>query len=644
MRKSKIASSHKPQVTSFFTGAAAGFHRPSPRPQCPTQELRHLVLLAIILPIFSLLLSLSEALGQTIEVKAPQQVSVGQRFQVSWTLNGSGSDLKLPDIRDFSVLGGPNQSSSISIINGSMSQSLSYSYVLQATKEGEFTIGAASAKIDGKQVSSKPFTIKVVAGQAQAQQGTTASGNQNQQANNAQQSRSGGTDLFARVEVSKRSVDRGEDLFSECKIYSRSQLVHLESYKLPEYTGFWSKDLDMPQQLVVEQEVVDGVAYQVVTVKKTLLYPTRSGKIEIDPMTVDVIVRESTGRQRTIWDMFGGFQDVRKSATSPKVTIDVRDLPAAGQPAGFSGLTGKFSLAVKVDRTSVKAGDAITLKYTVSGNGNLYQVQAPNINLPPDIEAYDPKISDNIQVKPSGISGSRTFEYVLIPRYAGSFELGPFSFSYFDPSTHRYVSLNESALPITVEKGEGIAEAASPTVNIADKRDIQIIGTDIRYIKQGQYHLRPSNDYFFLSGLYWALMILPVVAGAGVMGWYIRNEKMAGDVAGSRSRKAKKMAVKRMDGAKRLMGKNDTNAFYEEVTKALSEYVSHRFNIPVAELNRDRMREVFAARHLPTDISDALIKVLDEAEFARYAPGAATPMQAMYAQALEAIVKTEDHV
>lgn len=639
--KANLDSSHGPKVTGFLTKACAGFLSDFSLAQRLSQAQCNSRLLAIIPFIALSLLNLSKAQAQTIDVKAPQQVSVGQRFQVSWTINGNGSDLKLPDIREFSVLGGPNQSSSISIINGSMSQSLSYSYVLQAGKEGEFTIGAASAKIDGKQVSSKPFTIKVVAGQAQ--QNPNQQGAKGQQ-QGAQQAKSGGNDMFARVEVSKRSVNRGEDLYAECKIYSRSQLVHLENYKLPEYTGFWSKDLDMPQQLVVEQEVVDGVAYQVVTLKKTLLYPTKSGKLEIEPMTAEVIVRESSGRQRSIWDMFGGYQDVRKSTTSPKVVIDVRDLPSSGQPATFSGLTGKFNLGVKVDRTTVKAGDAITLKYTISGNGNLYQVQAPSLNFPPDIEAYDPKITDNIQVKASGISGSRTFEYVLIPRYAGSFDLGPFNFSYFDPSANRYANLSEAAISITVEKGEGATEATSPTVNIADKRDIQIIGSDIRYIKQGQYELRPTAHHFFLSGLYWALMLLPIVAGVALMAWHIRREKLAGDVAGSRSRKAKKMAVKRMDGAKRLMGKNDQKGFYEEVAKALSEYVSHRFNIPVADLSRDRMREVFAARNLPQQVSETLIKVIDEAEFARYAPGAAGSMETIYTQALEAIVKTEDHV
>jgi hypothetical protein len=599
-----------------------------PRPSSPTPLLTFLILH----------LSFFITNAQTLEVKAPSQVGVGQRFQISWTINGNGSDLKLPDIKGFSVLGGPNQSMSYSMINGQMSQSVGYSYVLQASKEGEYTIGPASAKVDGKQVSSKAVTIKVVPGQPQQQaQGGSQGGQQ-------QRSSGSGNDMFARVEVSRRSVDRGEELYAECKVYSRSALVQLVNYKLPEYTGFWTKDIEMPEQVVVDQEVVDGVAYQVVSLKKTLLYPQKAGKLEIDPMQVEVVVRESTGRPRSIFDMFGGYQDVRRSATSPKVVIDVRDLPAAGQPAGFSGLTGKFNMTVKADKNKVKAGDAVTLKLTISGSGNLYQLQNPEFTIPPDVEVYDPKVADNISVKASGISGSRSFEYVMIPRYEGNFEVGPFAFSYYDPSSDRYVTVSEPAIALTVEKGDGTTQAVSPTMNIADKSDIQIIGTDIRYIKQGQYSLRQKGDHFFMSALWWLLMLLPVAGGAGAMAYHIHQERQAGDVAGSRSRKAKKMAVKRMDGAKRLMTKNDQKGFNEEVMKALTEYVSHRFNIPVAELSRERMREVFALRSVPQEVADTLIKVLDEAEFARFAPGASGPMESLYESSLNAIIKMEDHV
>lgn len=644
------ATSYRPQATGFIRSVEMRIHsavryaliafrhslalRPRAFSEPVGRSLNALLTFVILNSSFVI------ATAQTLEVKAPSQVGVGQRFQISWTLNGNGSDLKLPDIKGFSVLGGPNQSMSYSMINGQMSQSIGYSYVLQASKEGEYTIGAATAKVDGKQVSSKSVTIKVVPGQPQQQQAQGGSQGGQQQ----QRSSGGGNDMFARIEVSRRSVDRGEELFAECKVYSRNSLVQLVNYKLPEYTGFWTKDIEMPEQVVVDQEVVDGVAYQVVSLKKTLLYPQKAGKLEIDPMQVEVVVRESTGRPRSIFDMFGGFQDVRRSATSPKVVIDVRDLPAAGQPSGFSGLTGKFNMAVKADKTTVKAGDAVTLKLTISGSGNLYQLQNPTFTIPPDIEVYDPKLIDNISVRPSGTSGSRTFEYVMIPRYEGNFEVGPFEFSYYDPATDRYVKLSEPALALTVEKGDGTTQAVSPTMNIADKRDIQIIGSDIRYIKQGRYSLRQTDDHFFMSALWWLLMLLPIAGGTGAIAYHMYQERQAGDVAGSRSRKAKKMAVRRMDGAKRLMGKGDQKGFNEEVMKALTEYVSHRFNIPVADLSRERMREVFAARAVPQDVADGLIKVLDEAEFARFAPGASGPMETLYERSLSAIIQMEDHV
>ena len=579
--------------------------------------------------------------AQKLTASAPSQVQVGQRFRVTWELNASGSDFVAPEITDFRVLGGPNQSTSMQYINGSMSQSISFSYVLEPVKEGNFSIGPAKIKVNGTVVSSNELTVNVVKGATSTNSGAAAASN-NQSSGSSTSANS--NDLFARVEVSKRTAYLGEKITADLKIYSRVSIVNFDDWKMPSFEGFWMKETTENQQIQLQNEVIDGVMYQTGLLKQVILYPQKSGEITIDPMELSVIVRERTsGRGRSVFDQFfGGYQDFKRPIKSNAVTINVKPYPGS-KPDDFSGLTGNLSMIASIDKQQTKSNEAVNLKITVSGDGNLYQLQPLKLDFPPDIEVYDPKTNDNIKANANGISGSRTFEYVLIPRYAGDFKIGPFSLSYFDPNAKNFKTLSQDAFDLMVEKGEGEDDRSGSAVNITSKEDIRLIGSDIRYIKQGQYPILNGRSFFYRSVPFYAAIGVPMLLFVLLLGYAEYQRAQGNDVVRLKSKRATGLAKKRLNKAKKLWDENQTASFYDEVFKALSDYVADKFAIPVAELSKDKIRATLAAKQVPEETITNFIGVLDKTEFARFAPGADKEMGSVYDEALQAIVNVENH-
>ena len=582
----------------------------------------------------------ASSFAQQLTASAPSQVQLGQRFQVTWQVDANGSNFTAPQISDFQVLGGPNQSTSMQYVNGSMSQSISFSFVLRAAKQGEFTIAPAKIQVGGNVISSNELKINVRKGQQQASSGGQQ---QSQQKSNTQAASGDGKDLFAKVEVSKRNAYLGEKITVDLKIYSRVTIVNFDDWKMPSFEGFWSKETTSNQQIQLQNEVIDGVIYQTGLIKQLILYPQKTGDVVIDPMELSVIVRErSSNRGRSVFDQFfGGYEDSKRPVKSNSVKINVKPYPT-GKPGDFSGLTGKLKMNASLDRAETKSNEAVNLKVTISGDGNLYQLQAPDLEFPPDIEVYDPKTADNIKVSTSGISGSRTFEYVLIPRYAGDFKIGPFSFSYFDPSAGKFKTVTQEAFDLIVEKGEG-EEAASPAVNIANKEDIRLIGSDIRYIKQGQYTIQNGTSFFYRSVPFYAAIGLPTLLFVLFLGYTQYQKSQGNDLVRLKSKRATGLAKKRLTKAKKLWDDNQTTSFYEEVFKALSDYAANKFEIPVSELSKDKIKAVLAEKSVPEETVAAFIRVLDKTEFARFAPGADKEMGSVYDEALASIVNVENH-
>jgi len=575
-----------------------------------------------------------------LTASAPAEVGAGENFRITWELNTNGSEFVAPEITGFQVLSGPNQSSSFQMINGNVSQSLSFSYIVRAQKEGTYEIGPARVKADGQVIQSNALTIKVRKGAPAQQQAQQGGGQQPQQ---QQQPRApSAEDIFAKIEVSRSNVMLGEKVTARLKVYTRSSIVGFDNWEFPSFDGFYNKAVDQGNQIQMEQEVVNGITYQVGVIRTFVLFPQKTGNLEISPLSMTAIVRQEVqGRRRSFWDPFGiSYQDIPVELRSKPVTIAVEPLPA-GRPVDFSGLVGNFKLTAKMDRNEVKSNEAVNLTVTISGDGNLFQVQKPKIDFPPDIEAYDPKVSDNIKVTAAGISGTKTFEYVLIPRYAGDFEIGPFNFSYFDPSSKTFKNTGAPAFDLVVEKGKGDEDAGPRAMAISGKEDIRMIGSDIRYIKQGQYPLRKRGEHFFRSGGFFALVTVPILLFGVVLGYAGFMEKQGADVAGVRSRGATKMAKKRLAKAKQLLDGGNTTAFYEEVFKALTEYVAFRHQIPVSALTKDRIKDTLMAKNMKDDHVAGFIAALDKAEFARFAPGADKQMGSMYDEALGAIINLE---
>ena len=591
--------------------------------------------------LFGLLLNLPHFLFAA-EIKftasAPKQVGNGEQFQVTYTLNTSGSNLSSPGFPDFDLLGGPSQSTSMSIVNGAMSQSASFTYYLRAKKEGTFTIKPAKIKVNGVDIESNALTITVTKADPAAAQRRQQQQRQqmfdpfadpfgfpeDNTANQPQEKiKANGQDIFVRVNVDKRKVFQGEPIIATLKIYSKVDLVGFQDIKFPAFTGFWNEEIQTNTQIDLKPELIDGVQYQVGTFKQLVLTPQKSGSISIDPFEVDAVVRQRAQRRgRGLFDQFfGSYENVQVNLKSQSLKIEVLPYPGS-KPDDFSGISGKLKLAVSLDKTSTKSNEAVNLKFTVGGTGNLKLLEAPNLSFPPDIEAYDPKTNDKVSVTQAGISGSRTYEYLLIPRYAGDFKLGPFSLSYFDLEKKTYVTLSQPEINLHVEKGEGQAEG--PVVaGASNKEDLKIIGQDIRFIKTNQPEFKQHGEFFFGSALHVFALISPLFLFVLLFIFFSIRRKKNTDQVYIKNSRATKLARKRLSKAEKLLKQNDINAFYDEIARGLWGYVGDKLLIEVSSLTKDNVKDKLLHRGTPEHLIDRFLKVLNDAEFARYAPSAA---------------------
>jgi len=564
-------------------------------------------------------------------MEGPEAVAVGDQFRLGFTLNESGTDLQLPDLSNFDVLMGPStsQSSSIQMINGKTTQSVSFSYIfiLRAKKEGKFTIRPASIKVDGKTYESNELTIQVVKGQPQQAAG--------QQANPDQaEAPAGGTiskdNLFVRVAVDKTNVSKGEQILATVKLYI-SQNVPLNGFdevKLPSYEGFWTKDIDVPTQVNFTREVYNGKIYQVGILKKTILFPQQTGNIRIDPFEITCLVRQQVRKQQGFFDdFFDNYRVVKAKVVSDPVSINVKDLP--NQPSNFSGAVGTFSINSALDKTSVKANEAVTLKLTVSGSGNLTLINAPKIELPEDFESYEPKTSDRVTASDNGLNGSITFEYLFIPRFAGNFTIPAIEFVFFNPGSRQFETRTTEAYKLRVEKGS--EDSNSSVVSSFSKEDVKVIGKDIRFIKQNKAVLKPKGSSFYGTFEFYSIYLLSLVAFAI---FYVLNRKKIKENANvvlSKNKRANKVALKHLRAASVFLKNNEAEKFYESVIKALTGYLSDKLTIPVADFNREKASASLLAKGVDPEAVTELIRILDDCEFARYAPAAFSgTMQEIY--------------
>lgn len=579
--------------------------------------------LGFILLFFSCLAVNSQNVEFT--ASAPSVVEVGEQFRLSYSLNQKGSNLQIPTLEGFDLLMGPSvsSSSSFSSINGKVSQSISYiyTYVLEGTKEGTFQIPAATVVVNGKEYRSNAVAIQVVKGSG-GSAGTSSGQREKRAAQPDVTAAINEGNLFVKVDVSRRNLYIGESLVATIKVYSKVDLVRFGRSKFPSFDGFLAEEIPTPQQIELVRETYDGKIYNVGTIRKVLLFPQHTGEITIEPFELECIVRQQLANSRSFFDdFFGNYRDVRAMRISKPVKIHVRELPLEGRPLGFGGAVGNIALRTSVSADSLKANDALTYKVVFSGNGNLKLQETPKISFPPDFESYEPKIIKDIKVGENGMSGSVTYEYLLIPRYAGDYKIPALTFSYFDPSTHSYRTVAGQEYRIHVEKGtESNREDGVMAVQSFKKEDVRQLGKDIRYIRTGSLHLRPAGSSFFGTTIYWLAFIVPFVLFVVGIVLNRRRIKANADLARVKNKVANKMARKRMKAAAAAMKAHDSELFYDEVLKAMWGYVSYKLNIDKAELSRDNISELLSQKNVSEEMIREFIGLLDTCEYARYAP------------------------
>jgi hypothetical protein len=567
-------------------------------------------------------------------------VAAGETFQLTFSVNASASGFKPPSFTDFQILSGPNQSTSMTIVNGSMSQSISYSYYLQSNKEGEFIIPSATINVEGKSLSSNTVKIIVVKGSAtqQAQKPQAAPNNQQQ---STSQTSSG--DVFLRAVVDKTNVYQGEQLVVSFKLYTRKQVSGLEAEKLPALDGFWSKDIDIPNQISLSNEMVDGVNYNVGVIKKAVLFPQRSGTLEISPFEINVNVLEASKPRSWMEQFMGGnYKEVKYSLKSKAVQINVTPLPEP-KPADFSGIVGNVSLKDKIDKTTLKTNDAINLSLTISGNGNLHLIESPKILFPSDFEVYDPKIKDNITTGNNGVSGSRTYDYLLIPRHPGDFEIPAVNLSYFDANKKKFVSLQTNPHTIHVEKG-GDYDASAFTSTIQNKEDIKYIGSDIHFIKTTAFPLKKKSEDFYRSALFYFLLLIQLTVFTCFMAYLQIQIRDNSNLKLKRSKEASRMAKKHLSKAQLYLKENKHNEFYEEIFTALWGFVGDKLSIPVSHLNKEVVSENLQKRKVKEETIKKLMDTIQNCEFARFAPAGNNHQENIYNEAMDIIMKVSEEM
>ncbi len=574
------------------------------------------------------------------KAQAPKQVVVGRPFQITYTVNQRSRDLRAPEFTDFDVLSGPytSTSSSTSFVNGKRTSSFeqTYTYMLMAQRAGTFTIGPATVKVDGENVQSNGVRIEVLPEDQQPQQqtssGSTSQTRQSSQTSSSSQASS--ENIFVRTIASKTKVHEQEALMITYKLYFANvdvaQLTN--NTKLPEFTGFLKQDLEQGE-IQTELEHYNGRNYQTAVLYRTILYPQHSGDISIDPAKFEAVLRVQTQqRARSIFDdFFGSYTNVTKMLTAPGVTIHVAALPS-GKPAGFSGGVGRFTLTPSISQTELQTNDAVTIKLDISGAGNMKLLKTPAIDWPEGFEPYDPKVTNNFKTTTAGVSGTKSIEYLAIPRSAGEYTIPAVKFSYFDIDDKSYKTLSTPEYTIRVKRGAGdkAGSEQQTVVSYTQKEDIKQLGTDIRYIDTKPIKTHKSQFTIHNYELIWLWYVVPLIIAIILLIVLRKQIKEAADINRVRYKRANKVAQKRLKAAAAALKANEKDRFYEEIERAAWSYLSDRLSIPTADLNKENIASLLAQK----GVSEALIKevmnVLSTAEFARYAPGTDHAMDDLY--------------
>lgn len=589
----------------------------------------------------------------TFTAKAPQSVVVGQQFRLVYSVNQEAKDLRVPEMPDFEVLMGPSVSSqrSVQIVNGSMSTSLSvnHTYILVANQPGTFTIAPASITVSNQKYTSKPVTIQVLPADRPSAQTGANTHNISSETESSQVSVSS-KQIFVRQTLSKTTVYKQEAVLLTYKLYARADVAQIGSANFPEFKDFYVQELTLDPNRAWTPEHYDGLNYNTIVLKQYLLFPQRAGKLTIDAGNVEAIVRVPTNQRSNNFfnNFFSTFQEVKKDLRIAPTQITVKELPA-GAPANFNGAVGQYKLQSTLSATEIQTNEAVTLKVKISGKGNLKLVKVPEINFPPDFDAYDPKIDSDIKAGVGGVSGSKTIEYVSIPRFGGTFNIPSSQFVYFDPAVAKYKTLQTDEYTITVS-GASVADNAVATGNVpvgVNKEKIKNLGKDIRFIhNDGDATLQSEPTFYFGTSFYYLSYVIPFVLFALLLALLHKQAKENANLVRVKNKRANKLARKRLKAAATCMKAGDKVHFYEAAVQALWGYTADKLNIPLATLTKDNVQEELMQRGASQTIIDDFIQLLSDCEFARYSPivDDSLSMENCYNKAAELIGQLENAI
>lgn len=574
----------------------------------------------------------------TFTANAPEVVVSGDQFRLSYTVNTKKvRDFRAPNIKEFEVLMGPSRSVQYQNINGVETNTITFTYILMAGKEGTFSIPGATIVADGNNYTSNSVTVKVLPPDQSA--GTGNSNSSNNQAG----TKITNNDLFITATASKTTVYEQEAILLTYKIYTQVNLTGLHG-DMPDLKGFHTQEVDLPSQKQWTLEHYNGRNYNTTVYSQYVLFPQQSGKLEIPSITFEGTISQMVASADPFDAFFNGgsYVNVKKNIVTPKLSINVKELPT-GKPANFSGGVGEFTISSSISTQELKTNDAVTLKLVISGTGNMKLINTPEVGFPQDFEIYDPKVDNKFNLTRSGLSGNKVIEYLAIPRHAGTYTIPPVEFSYFDLKSQTYKTLKTDAYTLNVAKGEGNSDQV--VANFTNKEDLKVLGKDIRYIKTGEVTLSKKDDYLFGSLTYWLWYLVPMVLFIVFLVVYRKQAMENANVAKVRTKKANKVATKRMKLAGKLLSDKNIAAFYDEVLKALWGYISDKLNIPVSQLSKDNIEEELTRYGVADDLIKSFINTLNECEFARYAPGNQNEaMDKVYESAIDVISKMENSI
>ena len=587
----------------------------------------------------------------TFTAKAPSSVIMGGQFEVAYTINTNKvNDFRAPSFDDFDVLIGPSRSvqSYTSIVNGKTSHvnNMTYTYILMPRKEGTYKLPGASVTIKGKSYTSNALSIKVLPDDGSSNQSSSSRG-RNQQDVSRSSNQVTGKDIFLVGQLSKTKASEQEAVLLTYKLYVASVSVSsIRPVKIPDFNGFHSQELDLSNSNRWDLENYKGRNYRTAVLQQVVLFPQRSGQINIEPAEYEVAIEQPMEFEDP-FDAFFNMQSsttIRKKIVSPAISLNVDALPA-GKPLDFSGGVGNFSLTSSISTNEIKANEAITIKLVLSGTGNMKLISSPEIDFPSDFEVYDPKVEDQFRLTAQGLTGNRVIEYLAIPRHEGNFKIPAIQFSYFDLKSKSYKTLRTNEFSLKVPKGAAGSSTSTGGVvsNYTNKEDLKILGEDIRFIKLNDVKLHPRDQFIHGTLTYRLMYIIPLILFVILLAFNAKRAKENSNIALMRTKKANKVARARMKNAEKLLKEGNKSQFYDEVLRALWGYISDKLTIPLSKLSKDNIEEELTKYGVENELTNQFINTLNECEFAKFAPGDDNQaMDKVFKQATELISRMED--